>query len=224
MSINAILRGERETKKMKSRAPQCAKCTVIRCMSLEKDKKHPGFCPTVNYPEAIKESVRKNKTDSRVRAINTAWIKVVNKFKENRWSATRVDEIVEYAKVQGVAKIGIATCVGLLNEAKLLTNILERHGFEVISVCCLSGEVEWGDICIMREGILCNPIMQAEVLNQVGTELNIMLGLCIGHDILFIRHSKADVTPLIVKDRALGHNPAAALYLSETYYRDRFLV
>jgi uncharacterized metal-binding protein len=223
MSINVILPGEREIEEMKSKAPQCAKCPVVRCMSLEKDKKHPSFCPTVNYPEAIKESMHKNKTDPVVKAINTAWIKVVNKFKDKRWSATRVDEIIEYAKVRGVAKIGIATCVGLLNEAKLLTNILERHGFEVISVCCLAGEVKWEDIGIVREGILCNPIMQAEVLNKVGTELNIMLGLCLGHDILFIRHSKADVTPLIVKDRALGHNPAAALYLSETYYRDRFM-
>jgi uncharacterized metal-binding protein len=62
--------------------------------------------------------------------------------------------------------------------------------------------------------------MQAEVLNREETELNIMIGLCVGHDILFPRHSKADVTPLVVKDRATGHNPVAALYLSEGYYNE----
>ena len=87
---------------------------------------------------------------------------------------------------------------------------------------CLAGEVTPEDVDIVRDGVFCNPVLQAEILNREGTELNIMVGLCIGHDILFIRHSKADVTPLVVKDRALGHNPAAALYLSETYYKDRF--
>lgn len=32
-------------------------------------------------------------------------------------------------------------------------------------------------------------------------------------------HSKAPVTVLVVKDRVLGHNPVAALYTAETYYR-----
>ena len=48
-----------------------------------------------------------------------------------------------------------------------------------------------------------------------------MVGLCLGHDILFIKHSKADVTPLIVKDRLTGHNPVAALYASR-YFANRF--
>jgi uncharacterized metal-binding protein len=69
----------------------------------------------------------------------------------------------------------------------------------------------------------CNPIMQAEVLNREKTELNIMLGLCLGHDILFLRNCTAETTPLVVKDRALGHNPVAALYLSQNpVYKDRF--
>jgi uncharacterized metal-binding protein len=63
--------------------------------------------------------------------------------------------------------------------------------------------------------------MQAEVLNGEKTELNVMVGLCLGHDILFIRNFKADVTPLIVKDRVIGHNPIAALYTSQTYYKSR---
>ncbi len=76
----------------------------------------------------------------------------------------------------------------------------------------------------MPGDISCNPVMQAEVLNREGTELNMMVGLCLGHDILFLRYSKAETTPLIVKDRALGHNPAAALYQNQNpFYKDRFI-
>jgi uncharacterized metal-binding protein len=66
---------------------------------------------------------------------------------------------------------------------------------------------------------MCNPILQAEALNREGTELNIVMGLCVGHDTLFIKHSKAPVSYLIVKDRVLCHNPAAALYAANGYYR-----
>ena len=45
-----------------------------------------------------------------------------------------------------------------------------------------------------------NPIAQAELLNEAGTELNIIVGLCVGHDALFIRHCKAHVTVLAAKD------------------------
>lgn len=40
-----------------------------------------------------------------------------------------------------------------------------------------------------------------------------------GHDSLFLKHSEAPCTVLVVKDRVLGHNPVAALYTSTGYYR-----
>lgn len=46
------------------------------------------------------------------------------------------------------------------------------------------------------------------VLNDLQTDLNIIVGLCIGHDILFTKYSEAPVTTFIVKDRVTGHNPA----------------
>ena len=82
-------------------------------------------------------------------------------------------------------KLGIAACTSMMLEAKLLTNILEDNGFEVTSVSCLCGEVSAADVGIEGK-IFCNPILQAEVLNREKTELNIMIGLCLGHDILFL--------------------------------------
>ena len=66
---------------------------------------------------------------------------------------------------------------------------------------------------------LCNPIGQAELLNRAGTELNVAVGLCVGHDSLFFRHSEAPVTVLVAKDRVTGHNPIAALYTLHSYYK-----
>ena len=65
---------------------------------------------------------------------------------------------------------------------------------------------------------MCNPIMQAKVLEQQGTDFNIVIGLCVGHDTLFLRHTHAPTTVMIVKDRVLAHNPAAALYTANTMY------
>ncbi|MBW2121998.1 MAG: DUF1847 domain-containing protein, partial [Deltaproteobacteria bacterium] len=50
------------------------------------------------------------------------------------------------------------------------------------------------------------------------TDFNILLGLCVGHDSLFLKYAEAFSTVLIVKDRVLGHNPAAALYTTDSYY------
>jgi len=60
---------------------------------------------------------------------------------------------------------------------------------------------------------MCNPIAQAQILNEQLTDFNIVVGLCVGHDSLFFKHSEAPVTVLVAKDRVLGHNPAAALYV-----------
>jgi len=66
---------------------------------------------------------------------------------------------------------------------------------------------------------MCNPITQAKILNDEKTEFNIAVGLCVGHDALFFRYAEAPCTVLIAKDRVFGHNPAAGLYLSDSYYQ-----
>jgi uncharacterized metal-binding protein len=211
---------------MEERSPQCVKCTIRRCGSKERSKKAPASCPTEKYPNLIKETIDKYRLPEN-QAVNQGWLGLMNKIRnpENPreiLSWTRVDEIMEYAKIRGMKRLGIATCYGLMLESRFLSDILENNGFDVVSISCLCGEVNPQDVD-MPGDIMCNPIMQAEVLNREKTELNIMVGLCLGHDILFLRHCKAETTPLVVKDRALGHNPVAALYLSRGFYKDRFI-
>jgi uncharacterized metal-binding protein len=138
---------------------------------------------------------------------------------------TRLEEVIRFSQEMGYTHLGIGFCIGMAEEAQLLGTILKNH-FQVSSVCCKVCGVEKDELGLekIHEGepeIMCNPIAQALVLNQAGTDLNVLLGLCVGHDILFTRHCKAPVTALIVKDRPLGHNPAAALY--SRYLRDRIL-
>jgi uncharacterized metal-binding protein len=140
---------------------------------------------------------------------------------------TRVEEILELANKMGFKKIGIAFCFGLKKEAKILADLTRHRGFEVVSMCCKV----WG---IPKEYLglssgeklepasfeaMCNPIGQAKVLNREGTDLNVLLGLCVGHDSLFFKYADAWTIVLATKDRLLGHNALAALYTIESYYK-----
>ncbi|MCP4725516.1 MAG: DUF1847 domain-containing protein [bacterium] len=140
---------------------------------------------------------------------------------EGYMKLTRLQEIIKFSQDIGYKHLGIAFCIGFEDEAKILYRILKQH-FRISSVCCKVCSVSKDDIGIQkiiedRYEAMCNPIVQAEILGKRKTELNLICGLCIGHDMLFTKHSKAPVTTFIVKDRVLGHNPAAALY--SNYYK-----
>lgn len=125
----------------------------------------------------------------------------------------RVKELIRLAEEMGWKKLGIAFCIGLSDEARRLQELLESHGFEVHSVVCKVGGVKKNKFSLPNgNDHACNPILQAMTLNDTGTDLNIIVGLCLGHDILFQIYSKAPTTTLIVKDRVMAHNPVGALY------------
>lgn len=143
---------------------------------------------------------------------------------------TRIQEIILFAKKCNFTKLGLAFCTGLANEAQIFANILRYHGFQVESLICKNGSISKEFINIKNgEQVrpqckfepMCNPIGQAKLLNERKTDLNILLGLCVGHDSLFIKYSEAPVTVFAVKDRVLGHNPLAAIYTSNSYYNKK---
>lgn len=129
---------------------------------------------------------------------------------------TRLEELILFAQRMSCKKIGIAFCIGLSEEARILSECL-RKDFEVASVCCKVCGIDKNRLDLDRmhpdaHESMCNPIGQAMLLNREDTDLNVLCGLCIGHDILFARHSEAPVTTFIVKDRILAHNTAGSLY------------
>ena len=137
----------------------------------------------------------------------------------------RISEIILFAKELGCKKLGLCFCIGLSPEAKIVEEILAGH-FEVVSVCCKSCGLKKDDYDLEKiepdtDEVMCNPAGQADLLNRAGTKLNVLCGLCVGHDAIFYKMSEAPVTTLIVKDRVLGHNPVAAIYCR--YIRRKFL-
>jgi uncharacterized metal-binding protein len=123
----------------------------------------------------------------------------------------RVQEIIEYAGEAGIKIIGIANCTIFNKEADRLEKILSEAGFTVEKVNCKYGKVPFNDLVPGYKGISCNPAGQAKYLEEKKTELNIMMGLCLGHDMIFNSKSKAPVTPLVVKDRVLQHYTLGSL-------------
>ena len=142
-----------------------------------------------------------------------------------RW--TRVEDTMAFAKLMNYKKIGIASCVGLLDETNRLVSILKTQGFDPVSVCCKTGSIDKLELGLTEKEKVrpktfepaCNPVAQAKLLNLAATEMNILVGLCVGHDILFTKYSDAPVTTMVVKDRVAGHNPVSVLYGQNFYYK-----
>jgi uncharacterized metal-binding protein len=194
--------------------------------------KLPGFCPMKLMPEVFAEAAAEYYKSSVKEFARLALMQEFQCFERLpdgiRARLPRIEELVQFTRKCNYTKLGIAHCGGLMKEAGIITDILEKNGFEVVSVQCKAGCVPKEEIGIHADEkilgpesweTMCNPIAQAMILNRAHVDMAIMLGLCIGHDTLFIKYCDVPLTVLAVKDRVLGHNPLAAIYNSETYYR-----
>lgn len=200
----------------------CANCPIGNCSTHK--KVYPKDCLTLETdPDLVELSKQKYLRSRKDRKIALTAAEIEGEFYGR---ATRAEEILIFIKRMGFKKVGIATCVGLLHECNTFAKIAKAKGIDLYGVACKVGSVDKTEIGIPDDTKLhpgcfeacCNPILQAELLNRENTELNIIMGLCVGHDTLFIKHSKAPVTYLVVKDRVLCHNPVGALYTSGSYY------
>lgn len=203
----------------------CANCAVVACDDDGAGHVFPDFCLTKRTSgEVLDEALSLYRDDPETSRIFQAAAEIEGTYYGR---LTRVEEIIVFARRIGARKIGIATCTGLLDESQAFAKILRAKGFEeVCAVACKVGKVDKAEAGIADEAKVhpgcfeptCNPIVQAKILNEANTDLNVIVGLCVGHDTLFVKHAEAPVTYLIVKDRVLAHNPAAALYTRGSYY------
>ena len=215
---------------------KCAECGLEAperiCMTL--DGKGSKNCPTLLQKEALAEANREYQVTDTYEFAQKASVQEADCYANRdqqpyvmQPSKTRMVEIYEFAAKMNYRRLGLAFCIGLAKEADIVGQILKDRGFEVVSVACKAGRTSKEMIGISdkdkiyrgTDEAMCNPIFQANLLNQSQTELNILLGLCVGHDSLFVNHAVAPTTVLAVKDRVTGHNPLAAIYLSDSYYR-----
>ncbi|RPJ81902.1 MAG: DUF1847 domain-containing protein [Deltaproteobacteria bacterium] len=198
----------------------CSYCQKKKCFFGDVSQA-PEFCPSKRHPDLLAEAGKKLKEET-----NIGMARDVAKTWKEYGKLTRVEETIQYARNRGYRKLGIAFCVGLSEEAEKLTNLFMNEGFDVVSVCCMCGAMSSDDVDLPDEEKIipgfrqpmCNPIGQAAILEEEGTELHVLLGLCVGDDTLFIKHAKRPVTVLAVKDRVLAHNPLGALYTAKHIY------
>ena len=214
--------------------PECALCGVEVRICRSKSGTAPKFCPTKSKERELKKALKKYKKSETMRFAKAASLQEAECYARRgekpfvmRPTKTRVEEVIEFARKMGYRKLGVAFCAGLFGEGKTLVQILEKQGFEVASICCKVGGVpkeflglkEGEKVRVGTDENMCNPITQAEILNEAGSEFNILVGLCVGHDALFLKHAEALTTVLVAKDRVLGHNPVAALYGAKGYFQ-----
>lgn len=201
----------------------CMDCGVLNCY--RQGGEFPKFCLTTNTSqEETEEANQIYKNDEFISKLAVAAAEIEGIY---YGKLTRVEEIIAFAKRIGAKKIGIASCLGLINESKTFSKILSAKGLESYGIICKVGSTDKTEIGVdpevkIQKGChesFCNPILQAKLLNKEKTDLNVIVGLCVGHDSIFIKHSEAPITTLITKDRVLGHNPAVALYTSGFYYK-----
>ena len=201
----------------------CTDCGTQNCKF--KDRTYPDFCLTTHLKPEDMEWALERYEEGRNHDIMVASAEVEY---EGYCQWTRVEEIMAFARKINAHRIGIANCIGLLNEARIFARILRANGFEPYSVLCKVAGKSKSSIGIPQEcenigAAMCNPILQARLLNEAHTDLNVVIGLCVGHDGLFYKYSDAYVTTLVTKDRITGNNPAAALYTANSYYRKKLV-
>ncbi len=185
----------------KQTSPRCAKCRTRECRE-GKD----CFEDTAQH-RALYE-------DSQIARLHKAATAIEGR---HYCREPRIRETMLFAEEMGFRKLGLAFCVGLADEAEIVAEILGDK-FEVVSVCCKVCGIDKSTLGLEQidsakeRETMCNPAGQAMKLNEAGTELNILCGLCVGHDAVFGITSRAPVTTLIAKDRVLAHNPIGAIY------------
>lgn len=201
----------------------CARCEKKTCSNKNDD--YPNWC-LQNKGNWLSDALKEYQKEENKKIYKTAAHIETTGYK--KWP--RLEEIAEYAKTAGFKNLGIAFCIGLEKEAKIATEYFEKKDLTVNSAVCNCGSIDKKELDVPPEDRFspegfeagCNPIGQAKLLAECDTDFNIVLGLCVGHDSLFFKYSKAPCTVLAVKDRVLGHNPLAAIYNAESYYSHLF--
>ena len=222
--------------KKQKQAPliSCASCGLAadKKICMQEDGSSSRGCPTLTKKDILEEANKEYDVAEIREFARNASIQEADCYANRHQrpyimqpSKTRITEVCEFATKMGYKRLGLAFCMGLAREAGVVEDILKSYGFEVVSALCKAGRVSKDRLGLKDEDkifqgtdeSMCNPIYQAKLLSQRESEVNIQRGVCVGHDALFFKYAEAPTTVLAVKDRVTGHNPLAAIYLSETY-------
>ena len=221
---------------MQKNITNCALCSIKISDRLcrNPEGKSPEMCPTKNKANLSKKALREYKNPEIFNFAKQASIQEGEGYGQKELGYAhltpikpRIQETIEFAQKMKYTKLGLVFFLCFRKEAKIVEKLFLSKGFSMASVICKVGRAskdrlgirEDQKLDIGSDETMCNPILQAMVLNDEATQFNILLGLCVGHDSLFLKYAQAPCTILAVKDRLLGHNPLAAVYNIDSYYR-----
>lgn len=180
----------------------CAGCDARECVKGMKNP--PEGCPGLT--EAVAQTTPDYQEEATLRIA-----RVSGKIAPDH-SRSRLEQTMAFARECGFERLGLAFCVSFCREAAIVARVLRENGFAVESVMCKVGGLPRDTVGLPGTGRpMCNPLAQARLLNERKTDLNIVMGLCVGHDTLFLQHSQAPATVLAVKDYANDHNPLSGI-------------
>jgi uncharacterized metal-binding protein len=217
-------------------SPDCAACPYKNAdrLCMNPGGKHPEGCPTRRHEDVVACAMQEYaKPEVRDFALNAS-LQEAEGYADRDLGYARVRpvkprliEIAEFARRMAYHRLGIVFCAGLTREGKLVAEFYQAKGFEVVSAICKVGQVpkesigikDDQKIAIGRHESMCNSICQALLMNAAKTQFNVLVGLCVGHDSMIFKYSDAPCTVLAAKDRVFGHNPLAAVYTLDSYYR-----
>lgn len=184
----------------------CASCTKVACAVFDKNNM-PTNCPSLhtNLVEESTNSFSKEPYESV--AYHSARVSI-----DATSRMSRLAETLDFIKRSGYKNIGLAFCKMVKSDADYVAKLLRKEGYTVNSVICRVGSVSnellehEGENLIGAKGYvsMCNPVGQSIALEEAGCDFNIVLGLCVGHDTMFLQHTKTPCTVLGVKDKKLG--------------------
>ena len=220
---------------MENDSPRCATCPIPIAdrLCMQEDGKAPPSCPTETRKVLLEKSLKEYEKSWPGEFARQASIQEGEGYGDRALGHAqvkpvkpRIVETIEFAKKMKYKRLGLVFCGGLQKEARVVEKLFSSNGFEVVSVACKLGRVPKEAIGIRDDQkiligefeTMCNPILQAYILNDEKTEFNILMGLCVGHDSLVLKYAEAPCTVLAAKDRLLGHNPLAAIYNIDSYY------
>lgn len=199
----------------------CAECRKESCRHPD-HAEMPANCPMRQHPEVLEKAAEEYRRPE-----------IAHFFRESAYLEAdafgrfpRLKETIVFCQRMNYIHVGLAFCAAFQDEASVVSKLLRQTGIMVDSVRCKCGGVNKTEFGVSPEHFVrggsfesaCNPIGQAKLLEERKTQFNIVLGLCVGHDSLFLKYTHALSTVLVVKDRVCGHNPVAAIYLHEHNY------
>ena len=179
----------------------CTHCKDHACRTL-------GDCKTRQFD---KDENLLNYHESSVQDIVQVAAHLVDNGRAGRLN--RLEEIIEYSLDRGYKHLGIAYCYSMEKEVIVIADLIRARGLSVSAVSCTTGGLaqdQMNEQCSIHK-VGCNPLGQAKQLNAEKVDLVAVVGLCLGHDILFQKQIQVPCTTLVVKDRTCDHAPLVAI-------------